>query len=273
MHKQRGFTLVELLVVIAIIALLMSILMPALAKAKKQAIIVLDQSNQKQLGTSFSGYTNDNDGYFWKGWGGSQPETSQWWMDAARSYYGNNKAIRCCPLAANPDDSDNIWNMCWNFPTTPPPFRAGCERTPPIPDYGSYGTSGWVENQPDPPAYGQAAWYWRTMDVKGAIAKDVPLLFDEWNWIDTWPLDTDEPPEYDNMPWGSGSMMGRICKNRHDGYINMLFLDLGVRKVGLKELWMLKWHRNFNNTTGPWSYRVKTTNWPKWMRDFKNYAR
>lgn len=64
MRRQKGFTLVELLVVIAIIALLMSILMPALARVKSQAKAVLCLSNLKQWGLVFSPYTSDNKGLF-----------------------------------------------------------------------------------------------------------------------------------------------------------------------------------------------------------------
>jgi prepilin-type N-terminal cleavage/methylation domain-containing protein len=92
MHKQRGFTLVELLVVIAIIALLMSILMPALAKAKKLAIVVLDQSNLRQWAICFSAYTNNNEGYFMSGLNPFE------WMDEVSIYCGDEKAAYC-PLA------------------------------------------------------------------------------------------------------------------------------------------------------------------------------
>jgi prepilin-type N-terminal cleavage/methylation domain-containing protein/prepilin-type processing-associated H-X9-DG protein len=57
-----GFTLVELLVVIAIIALLVSILLPALAKARDQAKSVICLSNLKQQGLASEFYVEDHDG-------------------------------------------------------------------------------------------------------------------------------------------------------------------------------------------------------------------
>ncbi len=59
-HKF-GFTLIELLVVISIIALLVSILMPALGKARMQAKLVVCSSNQRQLILGLVTYTADND--------------------------------------------------------------------------------------------------------------------------------------------------------------------------------------------------------------------
>ncbi len=64
-RKQRfyGFTLIELLVVIAIIALLVSILMPALGLARKQAQATVCLANQKGLILAYNLYTGDNDGW------------------------------------------------------------------------------------------------------------------------------------------------------------------------------------------------------------------
>ena len=57
--KRHGFTLIELLVVISIIALLLSIMMPALAKAKKQAQLVICSSNLHQQSVAFNTYAAD----------------------------------------------------------------------------------------------------------------------------------------------------------------------------------------------------------------------
>lgn len=77
--RKRGFTLIELLVVIAIIALLVSILLPSLAKAKLIAEMTTCKTNLNMLQKANEIYQTDNDGYYAPGAAGSTTSNLNRW--------------------------------------------------------------------------------------------------------------------------------------------------------------------------------------------------
>src|SRR5437879_1947702 len=75
MTARRAFTLIELLTVIAVIAILASLLLPALTRAKQKAHGAICLSNQRQLCLAWRQYSDDNQDRlpFCYGWGGWLP--------------------------------------------------------------------------------------------------------------------------------------------------------------------------------------------------------
>ena len=99
----------------------------------------------------------------------------------------------------------------------------------------------------------------------------IPLVFDS-NWLYSYFNDNSNPPSKDDLSTRYSGRSNTTCMDRHDGGINMVFMDFSARKVGLKELWTLKWHKQFN-TAGPWTKAggVQPEAWPKWMQKYKDY--
>ena len=79
MRKRGGFTLIELLVVIAIIALLVSILMPSLRRARELARISACMANNKSLALAWRVYAEENDGGLPNA-GCSDTDPGDWWL-------------------------------------------------------------------------------------------------------------------------------------------------------------------------------------------------
>ena len=232
MSKPKGFTLIELLVAC--------------------------QSNLRQWGFAWSMYTDQNHSKF--PFGTTQNLTAPMnfaidWRVELEDFYSNDKRMLFCPMTTKTYAEgaqvryaitvDTIWGR-----------------------KSSYAANGWIFDDYSiggmtPPTC------WGTPNVQNAHA--VPVMGDSFQWYGCRPDPNDLPATYEGAS-PSGSNMRAFCIDRHDGGIHLLFMDWSVRKVGLKELWTLKWHRSYG-TAGPWTRAggVEPDDWPRWMRHFKDY--
>lgn len=256
MGTRKAFTMIELVMVLAIVALMGSIFIPAVDKAKTAIAGTVCTSNLRQWSQIWKLYTDEHGFFMERGGGTSATEGVVAWYHSLRSAYEPNFELLICPLATKTDDEGGINpHMAWDVTTNSGDYYKG-----------SYGINLWVANGcgDDCSDGGSGPGYdsrcWRTPNVAGASS--APLLLCS-QWKDAQPYPEDEPLAYETNTWTPGpeNEMRRSCIKRHDPYnVNVLFLDWSVGSTTIKELWRLKWHREW-----PGDYPLPV--WPEWMTD------
>ena len=266
MKTKLALTRLDFLVVLGCIAFLLLSIGAIGSGGRRRAKEIVCLSNMRQWGTMFEMLTNDNDGYFNRGW--DVGETALW-MNALRPYYGDSWNLLLCPTAKSTLGTPGGFGV----------FKAWYRHVD-LPGGGehlyvsSYGINSWTNNMTHDRGNRIEEWFWK--NVRGVEGRNNIPVFADATWHDAWPRHTDMPVQSpEGFGIGNQGISGDInhfCIDRHNGAVNMLFMDWSARKIGLKELWKFKWHRQFD-TDGPWTKAggVRPEDWPQWMRSFKEY--
>ena len=266
MKSKIAFTKKDIAVVLGCAVFLLINLGAIDSGGRRRAKEMVCLSNLRKWGVMFEMFTNDNDGYFNSGW--DVGETTLW-MNALRPYYGDSWNLLLCPEASR---VTQYWSgsgtfMAWYRDVSLP--TGGSHRY-----VSSYSINSWTNSVTQDRGPRSQEWFWK--NVRDVGEKNNIPVFADGTWHDAWPRHTDMPishPEAFGIgDQGTSGDINHFCIDRHNGAVNMLFMDWSARKIGLKELWKFKWHRQFH-TEGPWTKAggVLPLDWPEWIRNFKDY--
>jgi prepilin-type N-terminal cleavage/methylation domain-containing protein/prepilin-type processing-associated H-X9-DG protein len=242
----KGFTLIELLVVIAIIALLLSILMPSLQKAKKIAQTVVCSSNMKQLALASLVYAADNQEKIVLA---INPD-GDLWVSSLEPYYVDPD-IKGCPSAKKHKDIDSTisanngrhggrdadgacYESWWSFLADGTSVHIS-----------SYGMNGFAQSPEGNSAFvrNRKEYFFGKSTVR--MASSVPLITAS-TWRQAWMPEDSSTITFSDVPeYCSDNLVKRFIFIRHDDRNNVSFLDGHVERIYLPDMGRLKWHRNW----------------------------
>ena len=252
---SRAFTLIELLVVIAIIAILASMLLPALSRAKLKGQGIKCVYNLKQLGLAHKLFTNDTGGML----PFESPTRNYVWLNQLIKYYAKVDEVRLCPVApADPAKlgTEGTATRAWS--------NKGINGRTGKPWTGSYGLNGWTYagDWPDNWGIAKEKAFLQESDIRDSSR--TPLFCDSM-YRNQWPMKGQKPAS--SLAQGSTENVGfsRITLTRHGGVspgmefrpagkstklpgaINVVFSDGHAELIRLNDLWSLKWHQKYGD--------------------------
>lgn len=187
-EKKRSFTLIELLVVIAIIAILASMLLPALNQARERAKTSACANNMKQIGLAFMLYLNDY-GRLPKPWTRNTPGAINWRSDLFR--YIDSSGFK---------EDPNSYHLCKTYlcPTVMDPALQGV----------SYVMSAKLESEAN-----------RT---ERALASKRKVMVVESNVAGSFRM---SPWTHNGYEWNNWTAITLAWDKRHNKSMNVLFTD------------------------------------------------